>query len=183
MLRLMTQTAAIVIILSSPLWVQQLPREQWGAPQVSVSHAEGKWIIEGRKNKVLFNESDFALSIVAGPVTWTMTPSGPNDMLVKSHGEEFPLRFADAGKIDIVPCDTGAKTGVKITLAQWRHYGAALDLMLFLTICFEGADDDLVFDVAGKTMEIALNCEVAGLLRLVAAGRRYPRIKILTSGE
>ncbi len=71
-------------------------------------------------------------------------------MLVRSGGEEFPLRLADAKKIEIAPCDTGAKTGVKITLGQWRHKDAELDLTLYLTVCLEGKDEDLVFDIAAR---------------------------------
>src|SRR5689334_19893279 len=127
-------------------FAQQLPREQWGAPLVTVSHGEGKWVIEGKKNRVTLNESDLALSVQAGPANWAMVPSSANDMLVRSRGKEFYLRLADARKVEIKTYDTGFKTGVKISLGEWRrdgtsqlsNNGAGLDLRLFLTVCLEG---------------------------------------------
>src|SRR5215813_13503041 len=106
-------------------FAQRLPREEWGAPAVNVSRAEGKWIIAGKKNKVTLNESDLALSVQAGPAKWTMVPSSAKDMLVRSRGEEFYLRLADARKIDIEPYDTGFKTGIKISLSEWQCGGAS----------------------------------------------------------
>src|SRR5205085_7911977 len=97
----------------------------------------------------------------AGPANWAMAPSAPKDMLVRSRGEEFFLRLADARKVEITPYDTGAKTGVKITLGEWRHNGllnkgVELDLRLFLTVCLEGKDEELVFDVAASEREAIL---------------------------
>ena len=139
-------TALSILILSSLSFARQLPREQWGAPAVTVSHASGKWVIAGRKNTVSLNEIDLAIRVQAEAASWTMVPSSANDLLVKSKGEEFYLRLADARTINIVPYDTGFKTGVKIGLSQWRHKGATLDLTLFLTVCLQGVDDELVFD-------------------------------------
>src|SRR5262245_21947993 len=127
-----------------------LPREQWGAPPVTVSHANGQWSIAGRKQTVLLNESNLALEIRAGAAVWNMVPSGTNDLLVKAGGKEFFLRLADAGKIDVKPYDTGFKTGAKLTLSEWRHAGTPLDLKLHLTVCLEGADEELVFDSAAE---------------------------------
>src|SRR5262245_65483166 len=121
--RLIIRIAIFTFINYALSLAQQLPREQWGAPAVNVSRAEGKWIIAGKKNKVTLNESDLALSVQAGPAKWTMVPSSAKDMLVRSRGEEFYLRLADARKIDIEPYDTGFKTGVKISLGEWRHNG------------------------------------------------------------
>ena len=152
---------AVTFIFSSLLLAQQLPREQWGAPVVSVSHADGKWTIAGKKNKVVLDEVDLALKVQADAANWTMSPSTAKDMLVKSKGEEFYLRLADAKKIAIVPYDAGFKTGVKITLGGWRnsgsrHKGEELDLTLFLIICLEGRDEELVFDMAADEREATL---------------------------
>jgi hypothetical protein len=78
-----------------------------------------------------------------------MVASQDSDMIVKSKGEEFPLRLADAGKIDIKPYDTGFKTGVKIRLERFRdlgllNAGPELDLALCLTVCLEGKEEDPV---------------------------------------
>src|SRR5262249_14363422 len=159
--RLVTRIAFFAAACYMPLFAQQIPREQWGAPAVNVSRAEGKWIIAGAKHKVTLNESDLAISVQAGPANWAMVPSSAQDMLVSSRGEEFYLRLADARKIEISPYDTGFKTGVKISLGDWRHNGlrnkgAELDLQLFLTICLEGKEEELVFDVAANEREAVL---------------------------
>jgi hypothetical protein len=139
------------LFLLSSLISQKLPREEWGAPLVTVSHEGGNWIIAGKKNTVTLNESDLAMVVQAGPVRWAMVASQDSDMIVKSKGEEFPLRLADAGKIDIKPYDTGFKTGVKIRLERFRNNGLLnagpeLDLALCLTVCLEGKEEDLVWE-------------------------------------
>jgi hypothetical protein len=126
-----------------------LSREQWGAPPVSVSHASSNWLIAGKRNSTTLNETNLALTVQNGSTRWTMAPSGPKDMLVKSGGKEFFVRLADAKKISIQPYDTGFKTGVKISLAGWSDAA----LTLYLTICLEGRDEDLVCEVAAKEGE------------------------------
>src|SRR5262249_26308648 len=116
--RLIALITFFIVAFHTLLLAQQLPREQWGAPLVTVSHGEGKWVIAGKKNRVTLNESELALSVRAGPANWAMVPSSAKDMLVKSRGEEFYLRLADARKIEIKPYDTGFKTGVKISLGE-----------------------------------------------------------------
>src|SRR4051794_12103389 len=106
---------------------QPLPRAEWGAPELSVSRDGDRWTIAGKKQTVTLNASDLALQVTSGPATWAMVPSGPNDLLVKSRGEQLPLRLADAKHIAIEPYDTGFKTGVKITLSDWPHDGHNLD--------------------------------------------------------
>jgi hypothetical protein len=136
LIRFVYQIALSIIVFSPLALAQQLPREQWGAPLVSVSRAGGKWIIAGKQHRVTLSESNLALSVQAGPAEWVMVPSAAQDMLVRSRGEEFYLRLADAQKIEIKPYDTGFKTGVKISLSEWRHNGllnkgVELDLRLF----------------------------------------------------
>jgi Family of unknown function (DUF5696) len=148
------ELCAVIVFLAGS-WIASsaelsLPREQWGAPPVTVSHANGQWSIAGRKQTVLLNESSLALEIRAGTAVWNMVASGTNDLLAKAGGKEFFLRLADAGKIDIKPYDTGFKTGVKLTLSEWRHEGTPLDLKLHLTLCLEGADEELVCDAAAE---------------------------------
>src|SRR5438128_10170957 len=99
--RLIPYAVASTLLLSSLLWAQQLPREQWGAPAVTVTQAGGKWVIAGKRNRVTLNAADLALSVQAGSANWAMAPSSAKDLLVKSKGEEFYLRLADAHKIEI----------------------------------------------------------------------------------
>src|SRR4030095_2485172 len=96
-------------------------------------------------------ETDLKLTAVAGTERWGMAPSSSGDMIIKSGHEERPVRLADAKKTSIVPYDAGFKTGLKISLSQWP----GLDLELFLTVCLQGLDEEVVFDVSareGKTV-------------------------------
>src|SRR5215472_3562077 len=83
-----------------------LSRSDWGAPDVTVSRAGGTWKIVGKKRTVSLNETNLALQIQTGSITWSMVPSGTNDLLVRSGTETFPLRLADARAIRIVRYDT-----------------------------------------------------------------------------
>ncbi len=159
--RLMISAVVCMQVVSSLAFAQQLPREQWGAPPVRVSHKEGLWQVEGQKNRVTLNASDLTMNVQAGPVAWKMGPSSEKDMLVRSKGEEFYLRLADAEKIDITPYDTGAKTGVKIRLERFRNAGLRsrgleLDLALCLTVCLEGKDEELVCEAVAIERETSV---------------------------
>jgi len=146
----------MLLLLINSVATQQLPRDQWGAPAVNVSHEDRKWTIVGKKNKVTLNEGNLALTVKAGAAQWTMLPSAAQDMLVKSHGKEFYLRLADARNISIVPYDTGFRTGVKISLGNWKQRLQRLDLKLVLTLGLEGKDEELVFDIAADEHEAVL---------------------------
>jgi Family of unknown function (DUF5696) len=127
----------------------QVSSDVTGGPAVTISHADGRWSITGRKNTVVLNESDLAVTVHAGPVTWKMVPSSAQDLLVKMDGDEFRLRLADATDLKITPYATGFKTGIKLTLGGFRSTGqrapgSPLGLRLVLTMCLEGSDEDLV---------------------------------------
>ncbi|HWP54907.1 MAG TPA: hypothetical protein VN476_12295, partial [Pyrinomonadaceae bacterium] len=62
----------MLLLLSSFTFSQQLPREQWGAPDVRVSQANGKWTIAGKKNVVTLSENDLAMKVQAGDTQWQM---------------------------------------------------------------------------------------------------------------
>jgi len=130
-----------------------LPREQWGAPLVRVTDNNGKWALAGKKQIVTLNAKNLALEIQAGPMLWRMAASAANDLIVRFQGKDFPLRLADARKITIHQYDTGYKTGVKIALSDWplpSPGSGQTDLELFLTVCLEGKDEDVVFDIAAN---------------------------------
>src|SRR5579884_405794 len=91
--------AVALLISTTALGAQTLPRGEWGAPAVSISHANGKWLIAGQTNKVLIDEKDLSISIDNGSAHWAMVPSGASDMTVRTSRGEFPLRLADADKI------------------------------------------------------------------------------------
>ncbi|HVR70863.1 MAG TPA: DUF5696 domain-containing protein [Vicinamibacteria bacterium] len=130
------------------------PRAEWGATAVTVTRADGRWALGGQTNRVTLDETTLALDVQAGPAGWAFLPSAPGDLRVRSAGEEFPLRLADAPAIRIEPYDAAFKTGLKLTLGGFRHpKGAELDLTLYLTVALEGEDEELVFDVAAKEGE------------------------------
>jgi len=74
---------ALAAFLSSVVFAEELPpvpREQWGAHAVTVSHVKGKWIVSGKTNKVILNESDLSMKVQAGHVNWMMGPSLENEI-------------------------------------------------------------------------------------------------------
>ena len=154
-------TIIILFFFINSSSAQKISRDQWGAPEVNVTHANDNWIIAGKKHKVFLNEKNLAMKIETGTVNWLLAPSEENDLLVKSSGEEFYLHLTDAKKIDITSYNTGYKTGIKIRLEQFPNNGLLnkgleLDLALCLTICLEGKDEELVCDAAAIEHETVL---------------------------
>ncbi|HZP59997.1 MAG TPA: DUF5696 domain-containing protein [Opitutaceae bacterium] len=132
-----------------------ISRQERGMPDVTVTSSGDTWTIAGRHQTVTLDAKTLALHVQAGPTAWDMVASTPTDMQIKAGAQEFFVRLADAGKIAVEPYDTGFKTGVKLTLSGWRRPGAdaaaaPLDLTLYLTICLEGANEELVFDTMAK---------------------------------
>ena len=113
---------------------------------IEVTNTNGAWIIAGKKQIVTVKESDLSIRIKAGNENWNMVPSSANDMIVKRHGKEFTIRLADAGKRTITNYSPGFKTGIMITLENWK----GTDCRLYLTLALEGPDEDLVFDVSAE---------------------------------
>jgi hypothetical protein len=117
-----------------------------GEPEVKVWSSNGKWTISGKKQVVSFNEANLAISVKAGTVDWDMVASGANDMTVKAAGKEWQVKLAEAVNKKVEYYDTGYKSGIKITLSNWKNS----DLKLYFTVCLEGQDEDLVFDVSAQ---------------------------------
>lgn len=124
-----------------------LPRTEWGAPLVEVDHLGHEWVLRGQKQIVTLDAATLELSVKTAATSWKMLPSTPGDLRIKQAAEEFAVHLADAEKIAIEPFDSGAKTGVKLTLDHWRLRDALVELPLTLTIALEGPDEELVFDV------------------------------------
>lgn len=148
----------LIFVPFSLEYSQERSRADWGAPLVDVTHLENNWIIVGQKHRATFDELDFSMEIDAGAVTWSLVASEDNDMIVKSRGEEFNLKLTSAEKIDITKYDTGYKTGIKIRLDQFRHNGLLnkgtdLDLALILTVCLEGKEEELIYDIVAVENE------------------------------
>ncbi len=144
----MSVTALIFLLLSSTANAQTLRPQDWGAPAIDVTHADGKWTLAGSKNTVVLDESNLSTTIQASGVIWKMVPSSNRDLLVRANDSEFSVRLVDAGRVDGATYRTGFKNGAKLTLSQFpRPGGGTLDLTLYLTIALEGGDEDLTFEV------------------------------------
>jgi hypothetical protein len=172
----MNRTIFILIVLAAGIAVAQpseqpLTREQWGAPLVKVTRTNGQWVIAGKKNKVTLNETNLAITVQNGSANWSMVPSGPKDMLIKANGKTAYLSLAN-GKMQIVPYDTGFKTGVKII---W----SGDDLTLYLTLCLEGRDEELVRDAVADERAVTL-CQLDWPLALDARAVDYT---LLSNGK
>ena len=152
MLTRISTSLFVILLLCCALNAQQRSREQWGGMPVTVSQDGNAWLIRGTKNTVTVDARDLAIKVQAGPTAWSMVASQAGDMVVRSQNQTFNLRLADAKKINIVPYDTGFKTGIKISLSGWQ----ALNLELFLTVCLEGEAEELVFDVVANETDATL---------------------------
>lgn len=143
-------------------------QDEWGAPKVHVQQLaalaagqkEGKWSIDGLKNRVELNPSDLQITVHAGGQDWSMMPSFSGDLIVEKEGLTFALRLADAGEKLISPYQTGFKTGIKIALGNFRHEKNELDLQISLFVCLQGEQEELVCELvpAEKTTAILECC-------------------------
>jgi hypothetical protein len=121
-------------------------------PRTTVTQQDGHWTIAGARTTVTLRASDLALQVRAGGAQWSMVPSAPEELVVKSGGREQRLRLADAKEIEVAPYRTGFRSGVKVRLAGWGD----LRLRLFLTVGLEGKDEELVVDVAADEADAAV---------------------------
>jgi len=142
------------------------------ARAVTVTHAGGMWTIHGQKNTVELNEHDLAVTVHSGPADWKMVPSGSEDMLVSAASDRFWVRLADAQDIRIAPYQTGFKTGVRMILEGFRGTGqvapgAPLDLRVVLTMCLEGAGEELVSEAMVNEGATGSCCRGIGPSRII----------------
>jgi len=148
-----------VICLCWAAAANESAQDEWGAPKVQVQQKEGKWSIDGLKNRVELNPSDLQMTVHAGGQDWSMMPSFSGDLIVEKEGLTFALRLADAGEKLISPYQTGFKTGIKIALEDFRREDDELDLQISLFVCLQGEQEELVCELvpAEKTTAI-LEC-------------------------
>jgi hypothetical protein len=146
--RLLLSGVLILGFSTLPAYAQQLSRDQWGGVLVTVSHQQPNWVIAGKKHKVTLNERDLSLRVTTQSAQWATHASTPQDMQIRSGARDISLGLSQAKDIEIVPYDAGFKSGVKITLSGWSQNSSKFDLKLFLTVCLEGRDEELVFDIA-----------------------------------
>ncbi len=130
--------------------VVETRQENWGAPEVEVLQEQGKWVIQGKRNRVETDPGDLQMTVSAQGRQWTMVPSFTGDLSVEASGREYALRLADAETRGITPYRTGFKTGLKIALAGFRGDGVPFDLRLSLFVCLEGDDEELVCELMAE---------------------------------
>lgn len=119
----------------------------WGAPDVRVAEAGGKWGIAGRQNTLTLDPATLEMKISSGSHAWVMNPSYDGDLVIKQGAAIIPLKLAGAGRKIISPYRTGFRTGVKIDLSDYRAANTPLDLRIQLFIGLEGRDEDLVCEI------------------------------------
>src|SRR4051812_31208267 len=98
----------LALVGSSAAFAQNPTRAERGAPLVDVRLENGAVTLTGRKQVVTLRTADLALTIKAGPATWTMLPSAEGDLRLKTNGEEFAVRLASAQEVKFLPFDSGA---------------------------------------------------------------------------
>ncbi len=147
------------ILAAESVPVQEADQNNWGAPEVKVFQREGKWIIEGQRNRIELNPSDLQMTVYAQSRTWSMIPSFSGDLIVENSGTRLSLRLADAEKKEISPYQTGFKQGIKIELEDFAHKNIKVDLQISLFICLEGEQEELVCElIATEKIATILEC-------------------------
>ncbi len=159
-------------LAAAPVPVQVADQNNWGAPKVQAFQREGKWIIEGQRNRIELNPSDLQMTVYTQRQTWSMIPSFRGDLIVENSGARLSLRLADAEKKEISPYQTGFKTGIKIALEDFAHLPLRLtsqdvaagkdikiDVQISLFICLEGEQEELVCElIATEKTATILEC-------------------------
>ncbi len=121
-----------------------------GAPSVRVTEEEGKWIIQGRTNRVEFHTESLQMAVHTTGRTWTMRGSSPDDLVVEVSGERCSLRLANTIETSVTPYRTGFKTGLKVALNGFQHETTEINLQIDLFICLEGDQEELVCEVVAR---------------------------------
>src|SRR6476661_5595770 len=108
--------SVIPVLVPVHLWAQRT--DETGFHPVSVTHSGNFWMIAGQKNTVSLNETTLAVAVKTGATTWNLVPSSADDVLIGIPGDDFHLKLASAGRINIAPYRTGYKTGVKLIVDE-----------------------------------------------------------------
>jgi hypothetical protein len=151
-------SVSILQAASSPL-EGTLSQEDWGAPKVQVLQEQGRWTVEGLRNRIELEPSDLQMTVHAQGRKWSMVSSSSGDLVVEDSGARLSLRLADAGNKQISPYHTGFKSGLKIALSDFAYKDKQIDLQIALFICLEGRQEELVCEViAAETTATVLEC-------------------------
>lgn len=126
-------------------------RMSWGAAPVRVSDSAGVWTLGGEQAAVTFRAADLSIDIREDSTHWKMVPLGDGDLVVRKKGkpETYPLRLSDARRREVVYYDAGYKTGIKVTLGDFKDQ----DLTLYLTLAVEAYTGDILCSVTAQENE------------------------------
>jgi hypothetical protein len=122
-------------------------QDDYGSPVVQVQEEGGVWVLRGQKTQVELNPATLEMTIRSGDRTWSTVASSAGDLIAESSGKTYGLRLADAGRRRVSPCETGFKTGVKISLADFRQETTPVGVRIDLSVCLEGTQEELVCEV------------------------------------
>jgi hypothetical protein len=115
-----------------------------GAP-VLASDRNGAAVHVAGRNAVLdLDPKTLAIHLTAAGTRWDLLPASRTGLRLRFEGRDRTASLADAKSIAVAPWNTGARHGVKLTLSNWGD----APLTLHLTVAFEEASGDLVFDLA-----------------------------------
>jgi hypothetical protein len=124
--------------------------DDFGVPKIRVAEKEGKWLLNGQKNRVELNPADLQMTVDAAGRRWGTVASSVGDLLAETGGKTCSLRLADAAERSVTPYETGFQTGVKIALRGFRQGEAKMDLALDLFLCLEGEREELVCELVAR---------------------------------
>ncbi len=122
-------------------------QSDYGSPKVQILEEKDSWILAGEKTRVELNPATLQMTIRSGDRTWSTVASFAGDLVAEASGKTFSLRLADAGRRQVSRCETGFKTGVRISLGDFRQEDVSVGVRIDLSICLEGKQEELVCEL------------------------------------
>ena len=121
-----------------------------GFQDVIVKRTGDKCTINGQRLTISIDRKDFGIIVEDGSCAWNILPAANNDLSLEIGNVPVKMSFTDAQNIIFSPYKTGFKTGFKIELSQFIHEGKCLDLKMYLFVCIERHEGNVVFDIAAE---------------------------------
>lgn len=146
----------LLLVLSLALSVQAATppvQSDYGSPAVQVLQEDDSWRIQGTKTRVDLNPATLQITIRAVERTWSTVPSFAGDLVAEASGKTHSLRLADAGKRQVTRYETGFKTGVRISLGDFRRDDVTVGLRIDLLLGLEGPQEELVCELVAHENE------------------------------
>jgi len=140
----------LCFVFSEGIFAEKPLQTEWGQPKVEVQKSDSQWTIQGKRLAVIFNSDTFAIQVKDKDVIWNLEESSKGDLIVEREGQKIPLRLGDAKNVDIMPYETGFKSGLKIKLTDYSYQNTQLDLAVTLFICLQTPDEDLICELVVK---------------------------------